>query len=203
MMASYNPRVTISSPFPEADLPKLFSWIEKSSHQIACDQSPHTLDDFMEYQLLRIPRMITWGVYNEGELCGYLALIPRGEGIGEGHCIFKRDAWGHEITLAAINLALLYSFTAGIEIMLFRPFESNRAVVPLHKSLGAKSLGLEGDAGLTRDGEPVQIECWGLLKNEWVKANAQFIAEHAAAVGSAEGTVEEHKTATQGESYGS
>lgn len=166
----------------------LFRWMEKSWKMVACDQTPNTLEDWMEYQLrrMRSREILTWGVYLDDDLAGYLemrphvitvldpntkevCLVPAIDYVADGHGIFKREMYGHDNTQTAINLVLQEIFAGGIEIMQFALFSHNRLMIALHKMLGGH---FGGDLGspVTQNGEPVAMELWVLTKHEWAKA---------------------------------
>jgi len=192
---TYNAHVTVSKPFPEADFPLLWSWIEKSKHHVSCDQSPQSLEDFIAYQIARTQSMqiITWGVYLDGALSGYLEMMPHFLGvpaesddpclvpaldkIADGHGIFKREMYGRDKTTTAINLVLQEIFASGIEVMQFSLFSHNRLMIALHGSLGGHFGGSLGEP-VTQEGNAVAMEMWVLTKVEWVKANAEWIQEY-------------------------
>jgi RimJ/RimL family protein N-acetyltransferase len=162
-----SPRVEAVTPFPEQALPLLWHWLEAFRKNVADDDAPDNLEDFIELELQASERgVVTFGIYRDNELGGcvwFQQLSPR---MGAAHCVFKKDFFGHVTTIPALNSVAGQLFDAGIERITMQVFEHNHAIKSLIKQIGAKEEGTLREF-TTQGGRPVNMVLYGLLKDEW------------------------------------
>lgn len=174
------PQIEIRAPFRVADLPLLYSWLKTYWHQVAADDTPSEIGEFVEYYTERSIQAFTFGVYRDGELGGYLeASTGFSDKAAVCHGFFKKAFWGRKTTAYAINLGLSWLFLHGVELVLFTPFSHNRAIILLEKSLGAVEVD-ELTGRFTQDGKPINTTILALGCERWAKSNPEFVAEQRA-----------------------
>lgn len=182
--STYNPRITIQSPFETQELPALFCWIERVRASVADDSVPSDMDEWMSYQLNRTssPSMKTFGIYKDGQIGGYFEsigdsiILSRTLVLAECQAIFKKDLWGKaKGALTAINLCLNEIFSDAVDIAFFPVFSHNRPLRELYWSVGASSIGLIDP--LCQNGYAVATEMYTISKPEWEKRNSEFLRE--------------------------
>lgn len=161
-MADERPIIEVRSPFPVRELPRVWLWMEPVLKYVANDDSPRTMEAYVDYQLERLENSITWGVYRDGILGGFISFEPINEQAGMAHTIFNRGThrrdsfFGRKTTVPALTMAALQLFTIGIEQIVMTPFEDNAAILALLQYIGARKRALWFDAA-TRGGQPVNL----------------------------------------------
>ena len=158
-----NASVRVESPFPNYAAPRVFNWMQSLRSRVCDDNSPTTLDAFMEDWHGRGATVRTWGVWRGSDLGGLVTVEPLDGGTANTHCIFKREFWGRHVTETALRLVYSEVFESGAEALQSLVFRDNRAIIALSRSLGAKPKALYYEA-TTRNGEPVDIYLLNLSK---------------------------------------
>ena len=162
-------------PFPDVALPLLWQWIEEARTQVADDFAPQTPTEFIALERARVAdgSIINFAIYRDFELGGYVKVVPTGPITCDAHCIFKRDFYGTQTTLPALNDVARQLFEAGIERITLSTLAQNAAIRALLRKLGAVEEGRLREA--TRQNSlPVDVVVFGLLKHEWeARQNAE------------------------------
>jgi RimJ/RimL family protein N-acetyltransferase len=147
--------ITIESPFPLADAPRIFGWLAPFMARVSDDYSPKTMDAFVSWFLAQSEVMKTWGVYRSGELGGVISFQQISPVVGTAHATFKKSFWGHGTTIPAIELALVEMFKNCRKLSI-PVFEGNKAMISLLMKIGAKREGLlEGHT--VQNGQPANL----------------------------------------------
>jgi RimJ/RimL family protein N-acetyltransferase len=157
-------------PFPMYELPRVWLWVQQFRSRVADDFSPKTLDEFVEVEMARMTRQMTWGVYRGGELGGLIAFEPSSPVVGTAHVTFRRSFWGHKTSVPAMREAYAQVFAEGYRKILSFVFSDNNAIRSLAKELGLKEEGVLREQTL-RNGRPVDMVALGLLREEFEHAN--------------------------------
>lgn len=169
--------VRVESPFPEAAIPRVWSWIQEFRYRVADDFAPDTIEQFVEFWANHTVE--TWGVWRDGELGGLVVITPVSPVLVESHCLFKRTFWGHDTTLEALRQVYTQVFArGGIEKIFSVAFRDNAQLLGLARKLGAQKEGVLR-RHTRRLGEMVDMIAIGLLKEEFERATAPV--EEAAA----------------------
>lgn len=186
MSASFNPHVSISSPFSVGDLPTLFVWRNRL-HRLN-GEPEENLDTFMEEHLSR-EFVRTFAAYRENELGGYLEAVE-GDLVFNDYAadvcrvemVFKREFFkdrpengsgivgGQKITRPALNLVLRELFK-DFELVFFPLAKNNRPIQSLVGAVGAANVGAVED----------NVTLFILSRMEWREKNAGFLTEYEAA----------------------
>jgi len=186
MSHSYNPYITISSPFPRVELPMLFAWRERIKDSVVDDSMPQDLDSFMKSCQYN-ENYSSWAVYHDGEIGGYIEarapqeyasgwLIPELKCPAQMSAIFKADIWRGRYTRTAVNLALRELFDdSGADLVFFPVLAHNEPLKRLYFQIWAKSIELiiprkQNDA-------EVAAELYALSVTEWENRNSEFLFE--------------------------
>ena len=136
------PVITVESPFPVEELPRVWLWIQESPHALMNNLGPQTIEEFVDYWMER--KAVTWGVYRDGILGGWIVYEPTNRVTGNAHCVFKKGEgrhdsfFGHKTTVPALSLAFDEMFSIGVQRIGMLVFQSNRAVQSLIKALGGE-----------------------------------------------------------------
>ncbi|HEX8186526.1 MAG TPA: GNAT family protein [Blastocatellia bacterium] len=163
-----SPQIEAIAPFPDEALPLLWLWMEEFRTSVADDFSAQTPHEFIAEQreLAQTRGTITYGIYRDLELGGFVQVIITSPVACQAHCVFKREFFGHQTTVPALNEVARQLFDAGIERITMTPLASNNAIKSLIKAIGAVEEGRL--RGATRqNGEPVDLLIFGLLKSDW------------------------------------
>jgi len=155
--------LSLVSPFPERETPRIWRWIEQFRSKVADDYSPKTLDAFVkEWQDDHKRGTRSWGVVRDGELGGVVKSILLGPGIADLHAIFKREFWGHKTTLAALRMVCEELFEPPeMRKLLVNAFHDNRPSISMACALGGLREGtLRGHT--MRDGVPIDVVLIGI-----------------------------------------
>lgn len=160
--------IVVECPFPDVALPLLWNWIEEARHQVADDFSPQTPDEFiaLERQRAESGEVLSFAIYRDHELGGYVRVVPTLPMSVEAHCIFKREFYGYQTTLPALNDVARQLFEAGIERLTLPVFAHNTAIRSLLKRGGAVEEGCLR-AYTRQNGQPVDVIIFGLLRSDW------------------------------------
>lgn len=183
------PQITICSPFPEAELPALFCWIQRVRAQVADDSSPSDLREWMiEHERLRESGPLeTFGIYNGDHLGAYLAgVLSAGESLIEhiapeiqctiqAEIIFKAEVWGSIANAGpALNRGIDTLFeSVGVESVFFPVFKHNKVLKRLLESCGGKSIGAIQPR--VQNGVEVATEMYCFTATEWELRNREFV----------------------------
>ncbi len=187
--SSYNPHITISSPFGVADLPTLFCWRNRIHKLVG--EPEEDLFQFMEEQLAR-EGLRTFAAYRDGELGGYFEASPGDlhflsddstAAVAKIEMIFKGDFFkqrpengnganpkGQQLTQPALNL-VLRELVEEYELFFFPLSKQNRPIQSLVASVGAVRVGIVES---TRS----DMSLFVLSRPEWEITNAAFLAAY-------------------------
>lgn len=161
--------ITVSSPFPLADIPRVFAWMEPFRARVSDDFSPKTMTDFIEWWgRQEAAGMKTWGVYRSGELGGVISFQQISPVVGTAHCTFKKTFWGSATTSEALRLAFAEMFEIVPKVS-SPVFQTNKAMLGLLVKMGAKKEGVL-EAHTMQNGKPVNLVMIGCFKNSFGKA---------------------------------
>jgi RimJ/RimL family protein N-acetyltransferase len=157
-----SPEITVKSPFPVYELPRVWLWSVPVLNRVSDDNSPKTMEAFVEQQMQMADNAITWGVYRDGILGGFIRYDPIDEVSGFAHAIFDKGTgrdnsfFGRKTTVPAITAVAQKLFSIGVQQIIMLPFESNNALIALLLHIGAKKRALLYNAA-TQGGEPVNM----------------------------------------------
>lgn len=168
-------KIEAIAPFPDAALPLLWQWIEAARSQVADDSSPQTPDEFIALERARAEDVCTFAIYRDYELGGYVRVVPTSAWACEAHCIFKREFYGYQTTLPALDCVARQVFEAGVTRITMLVYQTNGAIRALLKRLGAVEEGRMRECA-RQNGQPVDMIIFGLLKREW---EASFAARNS------------------------
>jgi RimJ/RimL family protein N-acetyltransferase len=168
--------IVVDCPFPLSNLPIVWTWLQDSASPLLTDQGSQSATEFVQKWATR--RAVTWAVYRDDELGGWIAYEPQNELTGTAHAVFKKSFRGQGITLAAINLVAQQVFSEGIIRVQMMVREDNLAVQGLIERLGGEKEALwyktYSDDGqvVTDNGKTVRMIQYGLYRENWyAKAN--------------------------------
>ena len=166
-----SPKIEAIAPFPDAALSLLWQWIEAARSQVADDSSPQTPDEFIALERARAEDVCTFAIYRDHELGGYVRVVPLTAWSCEAHCVFKREFYGYQTTLPALDEVARQVFEAGVTRITMLVYQTNTAIRALLKRLGAFEEGRMRECA-RQNGQPVDMLVYGLLKQEWETAFA-------------------------------
>lgn len=159
--------VTIASPFPPADIPRVWQWLEPFRARVSDDFSPKTMDEFVRWFMAQSDVMKTWGVYRSGELGGVISFQQVSPVVGTAHATFKKTFWGHGTTIPALQMAFAEMFEIVPKVS-SPVFQANKAMLGLLAKMGARREGLlEGHT--LQGGKPVNLVMVGCFKDSFGK----------------------------------
>lgn len=191
--------IDVVSPFPPEELPRVWLWLQEAGSSLLNDQGPRTMDAFVDDWLAR--RSVTWGVYRDGLLGGWLAYEPLNEQHGNVHCVFRKAFWGSKTTLPAIAEAINDIFGIGVLTLGMLVPMANRAIQDVIRRLGgvkeadiARLYTRDGQT-LTQNGEPMPMIQYRLYAEDWYAKQNQADAK-ASVADNSNGRVD-HLVATQ------
>ena len=178
--------IDVVSPFPPEELPRVWLWLQEAGSSLLNDQGPRTMDAFVDEWLAR--RSVTWGVYRDGLLGGWVAYEPLSEAIGTAHCIFRKAFWGTKTTQPALSQVISDCYANGVRRIIMIVPVHNRAI----RGLIRDRIGALKDADiyrtylpdgqlLTYQGEPMPLEQWGLDTEAWNAKQTEASAETSVA----------------------
>lgn len=157
--------IELVSPFPLSELPLAWSWIKQFRRSVADDFAPQTFNQFLIQERARQGQAASYGVVRQGELGGIVWVDVESPVIARAHCIFKREFWGRNTVLPALNLIADGVFEAGIHKIVMPVFADNRAIRSVCRALGAEQEGYLRQHTL-RDGQMVDMVLFGLLATD-------------------------------------
>lgn len=140
--------------------------MEESRRQVADDCSPQTPDEFIAQERAMSEKVLTFGIYRDNHLGGYVRVCVQNPWMCEAHCVFSRDFFGYQTTIPALNEVARQLFENGIERITMPIFAHNSAIKGLIKKLGAVEEGRLREC-TRQNGRPVDLIVFGLLKREW------------------------------------
>lgn len=166
-MAQPDSTIETISPFPAEELPRVWLWLQEAGSSLLNDLGPQTMDEFVDYWLQR--DAITWGVWRDGELGGWVSYEPISATTGNAHCVFRKAFWGSKtVTLPALRQVASDLFATGVvRIGMIVP-DTNRAIINLIQRLGGEKEAFwfivrdEQGRRLTRQGVPMPLVQYGL-----------------------------------------
>lgn len=129
--------ITLESPFPKDQMPRIWLWMESNLKAVADDYSPKTMEDFARYWFeLEANGQRSWAVRRDGEMGGVIVARPILPGVSEIHVIFKREFWGKGTTLEALRMVCQELFSEGMRKLVALTFADNRSAFQMVKALG-------------------------------------------------------------------
>ena len=166
-------QIDVISPFPPEELPRVWLWLQEAGSSLLNDQGPQTMDAFVDDWLAR--RSVTWGVWRDGDLGGWVAYEPVSEAIGSAHCVFRKAFWGAATTKPALEQVIADCHANGVKRIVMTVPVANGAI----RQLIRDRLGAFKDADiyrtflpngelLTAGGEPMALEQWSIDTAAWV-----------------------------------
>lgn len=187
-MSTANPHIEIKSPFNRLELPSLFIWLDDQRSLVADDEIPRDLDAFMDFQLARqaISDITTFGVFKDNRLAGYIeaqnfaglvdpSLVDELRHIAQVSMVFKRECYGLDYTVTALNLALREIFAGDIASCYFPVFTHNAPLKKILFHVGARTVGAIKPR--LQNGRETEAQMWAATRVEWQARNAGFFAE--------------------------
>jgi hypothetical protein len=100
------PEVQLVSPFPLHAVPRVWVWSEQFRNKACDDFAPKTVTDYLDNWLECDRRgRRTWAVVRGGEIGGAIWSTRFSEVVADVHVLFRRDFWGHSVTVTALLLA--------------------------------------------------------------------------------------------------
>lgn len=189
MKQIFNPKITVSSPFPRAELPSLFCWQERIRASAIDDSRPNELEAFMDWSRIMNDEwdrigFQTWAASKDGEIGGYVeARIPTeqvsSEVVGElryhaqMEMIFKREMYGLNCTVPALNLVLRDLFSDTTDAVFFPTLAHNKFLPEIFNAVGARPMGAISPR--MQNGNPVDTEMWVITATQWEKDNKEWL----------------------------
>lgn len=158
-------RVEVTSPFPAAAWPQVWSWIESFRDRALDDAAPQNLGDFVRECELLAPLVTTWAVRVDGELGGVLIAQQVSPIAWRVQPFFRREFWGQKIARPAMAGVLAKLFERGAVKIIGFPFEDNHAMHAFLKKLGYRVEG-KLNAQTLRGGRVVSQLVFGLQKED-------------------------------------
>lgn len=158
--------ITVETPFPEYAVPRVWTWMERFRSRVADDFAPKTLEEFVDDWERRGSE--TWAVYRDGELGGLVTVEQVSPVVASSHCLFKKEFWGAETTIPALQQVYGKVFERGITKISSAVFHDNDTIKSLAYKIGAKREGMLRNQTL-RGGKPVHMVVVGLLKEDFEK----------------------------------
>jgi RimJ/RimL family protein N-acetyltransferase len=161
------PEVSLRSPFPPEDVPRIWEWIEPFRNRVSDDFSPKTLMEFLVYFREQSMRSHTWAVYRSGELGGLVTYEKISPVVGTAHCIFKKSFWGRATTMPALQAAIHEMFGESVKLTL-PVMDGNKAMLSLLSDLGASREGVL-EKHTVRGGKPINVVMLALFRDTFDK----------------------------------
>ena len=134
--------ITVESPFPVAELPRVWLWMQETPSLLDVNIGPKTMDEFVDDWMNRTA--LTFGVWRDGVLGGMVAYEPLDASTGALHCVFKKGATradsflGRKNTIPAAMAVFADLFAIGVERITMTVFQSNHAIQSLIKDIGGE-----------------------------------------------------------------
>lgn len=160
--------LSVTSPFPLASVPRVWSWIQEFRSRVADDFGPKTLAEFME-RWRSNPAQRSWAVYRDGELGGLVTFVPENTVTGITHCIFKKSFWGHKTTVPALRLVYSEIFAEGFHKVCSLAFRDNVQILHMARTLGGEKEGILREHTM-RNEELTDMMIIGLTKTQFDEA---------------------------------
>lgn len=159
-------QIDVISPFPPEELPRVWLWLQEAGSSLLNDLGPQNMDEFVDEWMNR--QALTWGVYRDGELGGWVSYEPINETTGNAHCCFRKAFWGTKTTGPALTQVATDLFAIGVERIGMVVPDDNHAIQSLVKRLGAEKEAYwfvartpDGQR-VTRNGVPMPLVQYGL-----------------------------------------
>ena len=162
--------IEVKRPFPKDEWFSVWNWIEQADMwaALADDNVPRDIDGFCALQEAMEGVRQCWGVWRDGILGGVVSMEPDPlrPWIAHCHCLFRKEFWGRKTTIPALRLVAEEIFSAGIERIEMRVFESNRAIRALIPLLGGREEGTLRHQTQSA-GKPIDMVVFGLSADEF------------------------------------
>lgn len=141
------PDYELISPFPEAELPSLWRWIQPYADKT--EYARTSAEDFVVEKRMHEKFNTSWGIRYRGEFGGYMDFEFFGAYGGDPRPNFGGTATvlckpyffrmlRQSVVLPALREALSLIFDAQVSVVLFTPLEQNGLMINLLKTLGAR-----------------------------------------------------------------
>lgn len=164
-MQAEPPRSVITiEPFDPSDFPLVYSWCTKFWDSVCDDDIPGDEVNFVNFKMMQ--GSINLAVYRDDQLGGMLSCGPVNSWVTQAHCIFRKEAWGSEFTIPALQLGIDFAFEKlGYKKIISMVYEHNARMRALLEKLGAKQEGFHV-AQTRQNGKPVNMVSYGIFKGE-------------------------------------
>jgi RimJ/RimL family protein N-acetyltransferase len=137
MSPIHSTTVELVKPFPEESLQNAWEWLRQFPDSNFDDYGPTTFKEFEVEMKNRAKREKTWGVLNNGFLCGMIAYWPLTLRLGTFHgIVFSRAVHGTGVAKRAVRMVLEELFSAGVEKISVNYFSETPKIGPFLRSLG-------------------------------------------------------------------
>jgi RimJ/RimL family protein N-acetyltransferase len=159
--------VTLEAPFPLYCVPRIWDWLQPFYDRVYDDSGPKSLEEFVD-QWVRAERngRRSWGVIKNGGFGGVIVASSISPWVAEMHCIFRKEFWGHENTIPALEAVADLLISEGIDKVTAGVAFDNHGLIALLKKLGGvKEGGLKGQ--LRRKGEPTELIIMAIHKEAY------------------------------------
>jgi RimJ/RimL family protein N-acetyltransferase len=156
--------VTLRSPFPVEDVPRIWEWIEPFRWRVSDDYSPKTLAEFVVYFRGLSARCRTWAVYRNRELGGLITYEALSPIVGTAHCTFKKSFWGSKTTVPALEQAIAEMLAESPKLSL-PVMQGNKAMIALLARMGATQEGVLRKHTM-REGRPIDVVMMAIFRPE-------------------------------------
>jgi RimJ/RimL family protein N-acetyltransferase len=158
--------VSVVSPFPAQDVPRIWSWIAAFRKNVADDFGPQNLDAFVKNWQAQETGTTSYAVYRGGELGGMITITPISPVLASSHCLFKKEFWGVGTTDEAMKIVYGKVFDAGFNKISSMAFADNGNIKAMAKRLGAKVEGVFRQQTM-RNGKLTDMVSIGLTKEDF------------------------------------
>lgn len=178
-----NANIIVESPFPPEEYPRVWYWMQAVKSQVMSDQSPQNIDAYVDSAIERHEQALTWAVYRDDILGGFVMYEPINDSTGNAHCIFKKGAnraesfFGWKTTEPALTQVAADIFAIGVQRIGMCVFQTNGAIQSLIARLGGEAEAvifnprtIDGEV-ITINGEVVPMIQYGLYQANLGKPN--------------------------------
>lgn len=165
--------IRLETPFPLYVVPRIWHWLQPFYDRVYDDAGPKTLEEFVE-QWVRAERngRRSWAVLKHGGYGGVIVASNISPWVAEMHCIFRKEFWGHENTIPALEAVADQLIAEGIDKVTAGVAFDNHGLIALLRKLGATREGrLLGQ--LRRQGVPTELTIMAIHKEAYARRRIQ------------------------------
>lgn len=149
--------IVLESPFPIYAVPRIWQWVESFRDKVFDDYGPQTQREFVD-QWIKAERngRRSWSVSKRNELGGVITVSNLSPVVAEMHCVFRKEFWGHENTVPALEAVADLLLAEGIEKVTSCVTADNHGLLALLRKIGGVREGVLKDQQ-RRGGKPADL----------------------------------------------